>query len=117
MIEDSWEVVGILFEYYESKGVELDYVDNGELGFEFVKVESFDLILFDLMLLWMDGLMLCNKFRDEGIIMFILMLMVFDNREDMLNGFKYGVDDYLIKLFDFDVFDVCVNVLIKCYKG
>ncbi|AFS36315.1 response regulator transcription factor [Alteromonas macleodii] len=117
LIEDSREVAGILFEYYESKGVELDYADNGELGFELAKAESFDLILLDLMLPRMDGLTLCNKLRDEGITTPILMLTALDNREDMLNGFKHGADDYLTKPFDFDVLDARANALIKRYKG
>jgi len=117
LIEDSREVAGILFEYYESKGVELDYADNGELGFELAKAEGFDLILLDLMLPRMDGLTLCNKLRDEGITTPILMLTALDNREDMLNGFKHGADDYLTKPFDFDVLDARANALIKRYKG
>ena len=117
LIEDSREVAGILFEYYESKGVELDYADNGELGFELAKAESFDLILLDLMPPRMDGLTLCNKLRDEGITTPILMLTALDNREDMLNGFKHGADDYLTKPFDFDVLDARANALIKRYKG
>ncbi|AFT73508.1 response regulator transcription factor [Alteromonas macleodii] len=117
LIEDSREVAGILFEYYESKGVELDYADNGELGFELAKAESFDLILLDLMLPRMDGLTLCNKLRDEGITTPILMLTALDNREDMLNGFKHGADDYLTKPFDFDLLDARANALIKRYKG
>ena len=117
LIEDSREAAGILFEYYESKGVELDYADNGELGFEIAKAESFDLILLDLMLPRMDGLTLCNKLRDEGITTPILMLTALDNREDMLNGFKHGADDYLTKPFDFDLLDARANALIKRYKG
>lgn len=117
LIEDSREVAGILFEYYESKGVELDYADNGELGFELAKAESFDLILLDLMPPRMDGLTLCNKLRDEGITTPILMLTALDNREDMLNGFKHGADDYLTKPFDFDLLDARANALIKRYKG
>jgi len=117
LIENSREVAGILFEYYESKGVELDYADNGELGFELAKAESFDLILLDLMLPRMDGLTLCNKLRDEGITTPILMLTALDNREDMLNGFKHGADDYLTKPFDFDLLDARANALIKRYKG
>ena len=117
LIEDSREVAGILFEYYESKGVELDYADNGELGFELAKAENFDLILLDLMLPRMDGLTLCNKLRDEGITTPILMLTALDNREDMLNGFKHGADDYLTKPFDFDLLDARANALIKRYKG
>lgn len=117
LIEDSREVAGILFEYYESKGVELDYADNGELGFELAKAESFDLILLDLMLPRMDGLTLCNKLRYEGITTPILMLTALDNREDMLNGFKHGADDYLTKPFDFDLLDARANALIKRYKG
>ena len=117
LIEDSREVAGILFEYYESKGVELDYADNGELGFELAKAESFDLILLDLMPPRMDGLTLCNNLRDEGITTPILMLTALDNREDMLNGFKHGADDYLTKPFDFDLLDARANALIKRYKG
>lgn len=117
LVEDSREVAGILCEYLESKNMTLDYADNGELGFELAQDNSFDLILLDLMLPRMDGLTLCNKLREVGVTTPVLMLTALDNREDMLNGFEHGADDYLTKPFDFDVLEARINALVKRYRG
>ena len=76
LVEDNREVAGILFDYFESMGMELDYADNGELGLQLALSENFDLILLDLMLPRMDGLTVCNKLREAGNNTPVLMLTV-----------------------------------------
>jgi DNA-binding response OmpR family regulator len=117
LVEDNREVAGILFDYFESQGMELDYADNGELGLQLALEGSFDLILLDLMLPRMDGLTVCNKLRDSGDNTPVLMLTALDNREDMLNGFQHGADDYLTKPFDLDILEARMQALIKRYRG
>lgn len=117
LVEDNREVAGILFDYFESQGMELDYADNGELGLQLALEGNFDLILLDLMLPRMDGLTVCNRLRESGINTPILMLTALDNREDMLNGFQHGADDYLTKPFDLDILEARVQALIKRYRG
>ncbi|KOO16405.1 chemotaxis protein CheY [Vibrio xuii] len=117
LVEDNREVAGILFDYFECEGMELDYADNGELGLQLALEGSFDLILLDLMLPRMDGLTVCNKLREAGVNTPILMLTALDNREDMLKGFQHGADDYLTKPFDLEILEARIQALIKRYRG
>lgn len=117
LVEDNREVAGILFDYFESLGMELDYADNGELGLQLALSENFDLILLDLMLPRMDGLTVCNKLREAGNNTPVLMLTALDNREDMLKGFEHGADDYLTKPFDLEILEARMHALVKRYRG
>ncbi|MGX9417471.1 response regulator transcription factor [Vibrio sp. RC27] len=116
IVEDNREVAGILFDYFESGEVELDYADNGELGLKLALEIEFDAIILDLMLPRMDGLTVCEKLRDAGNETPVLMLTALDSRNDMLNGFKYRADDYLTKPFDLDILAARLEALIKRYR-
>ncbi|WP_277206053.1 response regulator transcription factor [Vibrio misgurnus] len=116
IVEDNREVAGILFDYFLSEEVELDYADNGELGLKLALETAFDAIILDLMLPRMDGLTVCEKLRSAGNEIPILMLTALDSREDMLNGFNYGADDYLTKPFDLELLDARLQALIKRYR-
>lgn len=116
LVEDNREVAGILFDYFESEGVELDYADNGELGLKLALETPFDAIILDLMLPRMDGLTVCEKLREAGNTTPVLMLTALDSREDMLSGFKYGADDYLTKPFDLEILEARLHALIKRYR-
>jgi DNA-binding response OmpR family regulator len=117
LVEDNQEVAGILFDYFESVGMELDYAANGEQGLQLALESNFDIILLDLMLPRMDGLTVCNQLRERGNNTPVLMLTALDNREDMLNGFAHGADDYLTKPFDLDILEARMNALIRRYRG
>ncbi|GAK84403.1 putative two-component response regulator [Vibrio ponticus] len=117
LVEDNREVAGILFDYFESLEMELDYADNGELGLQLALEGNFDIIILDLMLPRMDGLILCNTLRDAGNTTPVLMLTALDNRDDMLKGFKHGADDYLTKPFDLEILEARMLALIKRYRG
>ncbi|MBD0786953.1 response regulator transcription factor [Vibrio sp. Y2-5] len=116
LVEDNREVAGILFDFFESEGMELDYADNGELGLKLALETAFDAIILDLMLPRMDGLTVCEKLREAGNTTPVLMLTALDSREDMLSGFKYGADDYLTKPFDLEILEARLHALIKRYR-
>ncbi|WP_261836194.1 response regulator transcription factor [Vibrio ishigakensis] len=117
LVEDNRDVAGILFDYFESEGLELDYADNGELGLKLGLEGHFDLILLDLMLPRMDGLEVCRRLREAGISTPVLMLTAMDSKDDQLTGFEQGADDYLTKPFDLDILHVRVQALIKRFQG
>ncbi|MCE0494243.1 response regulator transcription factor [Vibrio salinus] len=117
LVEDNREIAGMLFDYFECAGMELDYADNGELGLKLAQENTFDIILLDLMLPRMDGLTMCNMLRDSGNNTPVLMLTALDSREDMLKGFRHGADDYLAKPFDLDILEARMTALIRRYRG
>ena len=117
IIEDNIDVAGILGDYFEAKGMELDFADNGELGLSLAQAFDFDAIILDLMLPKLDGLSLCKTLRSLGCSTPILMLTALDNKTDLLTGFDSGADDYLGKPFDLDVVDARIQALIKRHRG
>ncbi|WP_445945608.1 response regulator transcription factor [Shewanella sp.] len=117
IIEDNADVAGILGDYFEAKGAELDFADNGELGLSLAQAFDFDAIVLDLMLPRMDGLSLCRTLRSLGCSTPILMLTALDNKEDLLTGFESGADDYLGKPFDLDVVNARVHALVNRHRG
>ncbi|MGL6257854.1 response regulator transcription factor [Vibrio sp. WXL103] len=117
LVEDNRQIAEIIFDYFESEAVELDYADNGELGLKLASEGHFDLIILDLMLPKLDGLEVCQRLRHAGNNTPVLMLTALDNRDDMLKGFDQGADDYLTKPFDLEILAARVNALIKRYQG
>lgn len=60
---------------------------------------SFDLIILDLMLPYINGLDLCRLIRREGNGIPILMLSAKGSETDRVVGLEVGADDYLTKPF------------------
>lgn len=117
LIEDNREIAGIIFDYFEQQGMELDYADNGELGIKLASNNHFDAIILDLMLPRMDGISVCKVLRQQGISTPVLMLTSLDSKQDTLNGFNSGADDYLTKPFDLDILQAKINAQIKRSQG
>lgn len=44
LVEDNREIAGMLFDYFECAGMQLDYADNGELGLKLAMDNAFDII-------------------------------------------------------------------------
>ena len=105
LIEDNKEIADVIFEYLELKGLQLDYANNGLQGYDLAYKNHYDIIILDVMLPKMDGFSVCNKLRENGIETPILMLTARDSREDVLQGFTQGADDYLVKPFDLDILE------------
>lgn len=117
LVEDNRKIADVIFDYFELKGIALDYACNGQQGFELACQNFYDLIILDVMLPKMDGFTVCQQLRREGVETPVLMLTARDTREDMLNGFSQGADDYLVKPFDLDILEARVNALVRRQRG
>ncbi|WP_305812611.1 response regulator transcription factor [Photobacterium leiognathi] len=117
LIEDHQDIANVIFELFEIKGYTLDYANNGLQGYELAKQHHYDLIILDIMLPRMDGYMVCQQLREDGIDTPILMLTLRDTREDTLEGFATGNDDYLIKPFDLEIMEARITALTRRRKG
>ena len=61
-----------------------------------------DLIVLDLMLPQMSGYEVCEKVRQQGLAMPILMLSARTLSEDKTRGFDVGANQYMVKPFELD---------------
>ncbi|MGF1876342.1 response regulator transcription factor [Photobacterium frigidiphilum] len=113
LIEDHKDIAGVIFDFFEIKGYTLDYANNGLHGYELASSNHYDLIILDVMLPRMDGFTVCQKLREQGIDTPILMLTARDTREDTLEGFAQGADDYLVKPFDLEILEARIKSLTR----
>lgn len=117
LIEDNQQIAEVIFDFFELKNYELDYANNGLQGYQLASENYYDLIILDIMLPKMDGFTLCQKLREEGNTTPILMLTARDQRDDILQGFNLGSDDYLVKPFDLEILDARVQALTRRSNG
>jgi DNA-binding response OmpR family regulator len=100
IIEDNRDIMDNITQYLERKGHILDFAGDGVTGLHLATVNSYDVIVLDLMLPGMDGLDVCRKLRHEAMLNTpVLMLTARDSLDDKLAGFEAGGDDYLVKPF------------------
>jgi len=117
LIEDHQDIAGVIFDFFEIKNYTLDHANNGQHGYELASSNHYDLIILDIMLPRMDGFTVCKKLREQGIDTPILMLTARDTREDTLQGFAQGADDYLVKPFDLEILEARVKSLTRRRSG
>lgn len=117
VVEDNEELQGILADFLEVKGAQVDFADNGDLGLTLALENEFDAIILDVMMPKKDGMQVAKELRELGCTTPILMLTALNGREDLLKGFENGVDDFVTKPFNFSELEVRLTALIKRYRG
>jgi len=96
---------------YDGYQVRLSY--SAEIGLEEVRRSQPDLIIFDVMLPFMDGFTGCRYLRESGYIGPVLMLTARDAIYDRVMGLDSGADDYLAKPFDFEELLARLRALLR----
>jgi two-component system, OmpR family, alkaline phosphatase synthesis response regulator PhoP len=102
VVEDERHLaVGIKFNL-EAEGYRVTTVADGPAALKAVEEENFDLMILDIMLPGMSGYAVCEKLREEGEDIPILILSARTLSEDRTRGFNVGANQYLSKPFDLD---------------
>ena len=91
----------------------VDIAYDGEEGEYFAEVNSYDLVILDIMMPKKDGLEVCREIRAKKISTPILMLTAKDAVEDRVKGLDAGADDYLVKPFAFNELLARVRALLR----
>lgn len=98
IVEDEVKLAELVGAYLEQSGYEHHHLDRGDLVVDYVKSESVDLILLDLMLPGLDGIEVCKQVRQFSAIP-IIMVTAKADEIDRLIGLEMGADDYICKPF------------------
>jgi len=113
IIEDDVKIVNFLKKGLEEESYSVDYSHNGEEGLYLASVNSYDLILLDIMLPLLNGIEVCKKLRVEDINTPIIMLTARDSIEDTIKGLDIGANDYLPKPFSFSELLARIRVQLR----
>jgi DNA-binding response OmpR family regulator len=92
---------------------EVTLAADGVIGFESYRHGSFDLCIFDVMMPRKDGFTLAREVREKDKEMPIIFLTAKNLKEDILEGFKIGADDYLSKPFNSEELLLRIQAILR----
>ena len=113
IVEDEKRVADLLKIGLEENGYQTMVAYDGAMGLRLFQSSSFQLVISDIILPKLDGFELCKEIRKVNERIPILMLTALGSADDKLEGFDAGVDDYMVKPFDFRELNARVKVLLK----
>ncbi len=103
LTEDDPNLGMLLQEYLEAKGFITDLAKNGEEGIKFfLEKGGYDMCIFDVMMPKKDGFSLAKEVRLKDKEIPIIFLTAKSMKEDTIQGFKVGADDYITKPFSME---------------
>jgi DNA-binding response OmpR family regulator len=102
LAEDDSNLGVLLRNYLAAKNYETTLYNNGSLALDAFSEESFDLCILDIMMPVMDGLTLAKEMRLIKPDAPIIFLTAKNQKEDIIEGFKSGADDYISKPFSME---------------
>lgn len=100
LAEDDLNLGLLLVDYLETEGFTVKLCKDGELALKAFQNNPFDLCLLDVMMPKMDGFSLAKEIRERDKKIPILFITAKSLKEDKLNGYGLGADDYITKPFD-----------------
>ena len=113
LLEDDDVLSETLVELLESEGFEVLHVGDGEMALDATFVSSFDLMLFDVNVPFINGFELLKSLRDSGDITPAILITALTDIASLSRGFEIGADDYIKKPFDFDELLIRIKALLK----
>lgn len=117
LVEDDKNLGSLLCEFLIAKGFDAVLAENGSLGFNAFKEGDFDLCLLDVMMPEKDGFTLAREIREVNKEIPIIFLTAKSMREDTLEGFKSGADDYIKKPFSMEELLFRIRAILRRSNG
>ena len=99
LAEDDPNLGLLLEEYLQAKGYAVTLAVNGKEAFDMFCKHSYDLCLLDVMMPLKDGFTLAKEIRVSNKQVPIIFLTAKSMKEDTIEGFNAGGDDYMTKPF------------------
>jgi DNA-binding response OmpR family regulator len=99
VVEDEPQMRALLTDNLEFEGYHVTAVESAEDAVAEVARGPVSLVLLDLMLPGMSGFALCERLRNEGQRVPIIILTARTHEQDRIRGLDLGADDYVSKPF------------------
>ena len=117
LCEDDENLGMLLREYLQAKGYSTVLCPDGELGFKEFTKNKYDIAVLDVMMPKKDGFTLAQDIRQANADLPIIFLTAKTLKEDILEGFKIGADDYITKPFSMEELVFRVEAILRRVRG
>ncbi len=116
LVEDDRNFGDVLRSYLEMHDFDVSLATDGEEGLKKYNDGEFDLCIFDVMMPKKDGFTLAKEIREKDTEMPIIFLTAKALKNDVLEGFKIGADDYITKPFNSQELLLRIQAILKRSK-
>ncbi len=99
IVEDDPNMQLGLKDNLEFEQFEVTVAVDGQQGIDYLRKETYDLILLDVMMPKLSGFDVCKLARKEGVTTPIIFLTAKGEEIDKVLGLELGADDYITKPF------------------
>jgi two-component system OmpR family response regulator len=113
LCEDDANLGMVLKNYLELNEYDVTLERDGRLGLAAFQREKFDICLLDVMMPNMDGFTLAEEIRDVDPDIPLFFLSAKTMKDDIIQGYKLGADDYITKPFDSEVLLLKIKAILK----
>jgi two-component system, OmpR family, response regulator len=113
LCEDDANLGMVLKNYLELNDYDVTLERDGRLGLAAFQREKFDICLLDVMMPNMDGFTAAEEIRDVNPDVPLFFLSAKTMKDDIIQGYKLGADDYITKPFDSEVLLHKIKAILK----
>lgn len=113
LVEDDQNFGDVLRSYLDMHDFDVTLASDGQAGLDSFKKDEFDLCIFDVMMPKLSGFELAERVREKDDNTPIIFLTAKAMKEDVLNGFKIGADDYITKPFNSEELLARIQVILR----
>jgi two-component system, OmpR family, response regulator len=114
LVEDDPNFGDVLRSYLEMNDYDVTLATDGQVGWEsFRRGSGFGLCILDVMMPKKDGFTLAKEIREKDKNVPIIFLTAKTMKEDVLQGFKIGADDYITKPFNSEELLYRIQAVLK----
>lgn len=117
LVEDDPNLGSLLQEYLNAKGFDCDLETDGDKGLKAFLKKDYDLCALDVMMPIKDGFTLAKEIRNTNKNVPIIFLTAKALKEDKIEGFQSGADDYLTKPFSMEELLLRIKAILRRTKG
>ena len=116
IVDDEAKIRFVVKEYAQFSGFEVDEAADGREAVDLCKNNTYDLIVMDVMMPFVDGFTAIREIRKFSSTP-VIVLSARGEEYDKLFGFELGIDDYVVKPFSPKELMARINAVITRSKG
>ncbi len=116
LCEDDAALLSILTIALRRQGFEVTGAKDGEEGLDAFYKGSYQMVISDIMMPKLDGFMLAEEIRSTNTDIPLLFMSAKDDKQSKMFGYRIGIDDYIVKPFDIDIFVAKVHAMLRRAK-
>lgn len=117
LAEDDSNLGNLLRNYLAAKSYDTTLCMNGKIALAAFSRETFNLCILDIMMPEMDGITLAGEIRRTNPTIPVIFLTAKNQKEDILEGFKSGADDYITKPFSMEELLYRIEAILRRTTG